>query len=271
MLRADFAICNTQVNMFLLGAAWRCLAALVVLSCAPLSTGQESPEAPARLTLHYRAEWRLLHAGDATLVLQRPPSPEHPLWRGDLYLRTVGLVDALHKVDNHYTVLFDRNYCAESSLLKAHEGKKRRHISVTFQHPEGKVSYLERDLVNDEIVDMKEINVPPCVHDELAALTRLRTMPLEVGEATELPVSNGKKMASARVEAQQRQHIKTPSGVYKTIRYEAFLYDNVLYRRKGRLFIWLTDDERRLPVQIRVKLRFYIGTITLQLEKEETT
>ena len=45
----------------------------------------------------------------------------------------------------------------------------------------------------------------------------------------------------------------------------------MLYRRSGRLFVWLTDDERRLPVQIRVQLRFYIGTVTLQLEKEETS
>ena len=29
------------------------------------------------------------------------------------------------------------------------------------------------------------------------------------------------------------------------------------------------DDARRLPVQLRVKLQFYIGTINIQLEKEE--
>jgi hypothetical protein len=39
--------------------------------------------------------------------------------------------------------------------------------------------------------------------------------------------------------------------------------------RKGRVFVWLTDDERRLPVQIRIKLNVMIGTITLALEKEE--
>ena len=131
--------------------------------------------------------------------------------------------------------------------------------------------YLERDLVKDRIVNSKEIDVPPCVHDEVAALQRLRTMRLEPGETIEFPVSNGKKSASVRVEVLNRESIKTPSGVYKTIRHEAFLYNNVLYRRKGRLLIWLTDDERRLPVRIRVRLRFYIGTVTLDLVREETT
>ena len=84
-----------------------------------------------------------------------------------------------------------------------------------------------------------------------------------------VPISNGKKSVSARIEVQGREQIETPSGVYDAIRYEAFLYRDVLYRRKGRLFVWLTDDERRLPVQIRVKLGFFIGTVTLKLEKED--
>jgi hypothetical protein len=71
------------------------------------------------------------------------------------------------------------------------------------------------------------------------------------------------------VDAQELEQVKTPSGIYRTVRYEAFLFNNVLYQRKGRLFIWLTDDERRVPVQIKVQLQLHIGTVTLQLEKEE--
>ena len=55
----------------------------------------------------------------------------------------------------------------------------------------------------------------------------------------------------------------------RTIRYEAFLFDNVLYQRKGRLWLWMTDDVSRLPVQIRVRLAFPIGNITLMLDKDE--
>jgi len=71
----------------------------------------------------------------------------------------------------------------------------------------------------------------------------------------------------ARVEAQAKETLKTPAGEFSTIRYEAFLFNGVLYGRKGRLYVWLSDDERRIPVQVRVQLPFYVGTITLQLEK----
>ena len=94
-------------------------------------------------------------------------------------------------------------------------------------------------------------------------------MNLEPGQSTDVPVSDGKRSVMAKVEAQQKEDVKTPGGTYKTVRYEIFLFDNVLYRRSAHLNVWLTDDRRRLPVQIRVRMQFTIGTITLQLVSTE--
>ncbi|PYT18329.1 MAG: DUF3108 domain-containing protein, partial [Acidobacteria bacterium] len=69
--------------------------------------------------------------------------------------------------------------------------------------------------------------------------------------------------------AQEREEVKTSTGTHKTIRYEAYLLNGVIYPRKGRVFVWLTDDARRLPVQIRLRMQFPIGTVTLRLQKEE--
>ncbi len=63
--------------------------------------------------------------------------------------------------------------------------------------------------------------------------------------------------------------MKTPAGDYKTMRYEANMLNGVIYSRKGRAFVWLTNDSRHLPVQIRLRMQFPIGTVTLQLAKEE--
>ena len=105
----------------------------------------------------------------------------------------------------------------------------------------------------------------------LGALYVLRTLNLQPGQTTQVAISDGKKSVMARVEAQQREEVRTPAGVFKAIRYEAFLFNDVLYRRYGSLHVWLSDDARKLPVQIRVRLQLAIGTITLQLEKEEKT
>jgi hypothetical protein len=265
-LQRSSRICQTQnlrANLSIAGVA------LVFVEAACLAA--DASELEQSLKLQYRAEWRMMHAGDVTLRLERKSRDDQLRWHSDLLLKTRGLVDALHNVNNDYSVLFNGGFCAESYLYQVREGKKQRDISVTYQQPAGKASYLERDVTNDQVAGTREIDVPPCVHDELAALARLRTMHLEPGESATLPISNGKKSVIARVEAQARQRIKTPRGTHDTIRYEAYLFNDVLYRRSGRLFIWLTDDDRRLPVQIRVQLKFFIGTVTLKLEKEETS
>jgi len=97
----------------------------------------------------------------------------------------------------------------------------------------------------------------------------MRTLNLEPGQSAMAAVSDGKKSVLAKVEAQSREDIKTPEGVFHTICYEVYLFNNVLFRRPAHLHIWLTDDRRRLPVQLQVRMQFTIGTITLHLLKHE--
>jgi len=101
------------------------------------------------------------------------------------------------------------------------------------------------------------------------ALFFLRTMNLEPGQSAQIPVSDGKKSVTVKVEAQAREDVKTPAGTFKTVRYEVYLFNNVLYKRSARANVWLSDDRRRLPVQIRVRMTITIGTINLVLEKHE--
>jgi Protein of unknown function (DUF3108) len=255
-------------------ATRRICSLLLVLVGAPATPFQSPATVPAiprgRLegpeTLEYGVEWRLIRAGAARLS-RTPHHSAAPGWQIDLHLESTGMVSKLFRVNDDYTAMLDLQFCALSTHMKAEEGNRRRETNVTFDRERGKSSYLERDLVKNSVILTKELDISSCVHDVIGALTRLRAMRLDPGQSTQLPVSDGKKLASARIEAQEREQVKTPLGTHKTIRYEVFLFNDVLYARKGRLFLWLTDDDRRLPVQIRVRLQFHIGTITLQLEK----
>jgi hypothetical protein len=139
---------------------------------------------------------------------------------------------------------------------------------VGFDYPARKATYLERDLAkNNAVLGSHEVEIPASVHDVAGGLYYLRTLRLEPGQSAQAAVSDGKKSVMARIEAQQREEIRTPAGAFKTVRYEVFLFNNVLYRRAAHVYVWLTDDPRRLPVQVRVRMQFAIGTITMQLEK----
>jgi hypothetical protein len=114
------------------------------------------------------------------------------------------------------------------------------------------------------------VDIPPCVHDVIGGLMVLRTLRLEPGKTVQIPVSDGKKFVQVKIESQRREEINTAMGMRKTIRYEVFLFDNILYKRSGHLHVWLTDDNSRLPVQLQVRLQFTIGTITFKLQREKS-
>jgi hypothetical protein len=178
-------------------------------------------------------------------------------------------VSKLYRVEDDYMALLNQALCVQSSQLNAHEGSRQRETRIAFDGEAKKANYHEVDKVKGTVVSSHQIDTPACTHDVTGGLYALRSSPPELQQSKEIPVSDGKKSVMARVEAQAREDVKTPAGTFKTTRYEIFLFNNVLYKRPAHLYVWLTDDRRRLPVQIRVRMQFTIGTITLMLEKVE--
>ncbi|MBL0158961.1 MAG: DUF3108 domain-containing protein [Bryobacterales bacterium] len=234
------------------------LAATLVSFAAPATALAQQPGE----TLNFGIEWRFVRAGDAQVK-----------WSGDsraeLVLRTTGIVASLYSVLDTYHSTYDPGLCITAISLEAHEGRRNRDVKVTFDREKKRAHFLEKDLNTGATATNKEIDVPACAHDVMGGLHKLRQLRPAIGKSVELPISDGKKIIMAKVEAQQRETITTPLGQFSAIRYEAFLFNGVFYGRKGRLLIWITEDEKRLPIQVRIQLPFYVGTITLQLEKTQ--
>ena len=254
----------------------RCALVLLALLYVPaLSPQNASPAAgggaQAKGALGYNVEWRLIDAGKAKLSWNASTTASQPGPQVRLHLESTGLVSRLFKVDDDYQADLSSEFCVRDTHLAAHEGSRQRETVVHFDPETKKASYLERDTQTHAVVLAKETDIPPCVHDVIGGLFFLRMLNLEPGRSMQVAVSDGKKTVSAKVEAQARESVKVPAGTYKTIRYEAFLFNNVLYRQNGHLYVWLTDDARKLPVRLQVRLHFAIGTITFELEKEEKT
>ena len=247
----------------------------LLLACASLAFSQvgESLESsagvsalPTRETLHYTIEWRLITAGEAS-VQWNATDPSHP--QINLRLESTGLVSKLFKVEDFYSAILNQELCAQSSQMTAREGRRQRETTVAFDSASHKANYVERDLVKNVLITSEQIEIPACVHDVVGGLQFLRTLRLDPGQSALAPVSDGKKSVIVKIEAGQREQVKTPSGTYPAIRYEVYLFNNVLYRRPAHLEVWLTDDRRKLPLEVRVRMQFTIGTITLLLDKFE--
>ncbi len=254
--------------MFIRRISARCLCALLVLLLLPASLSPQSTPGtrpfPSPETLTFSIEWRLINAGVARVSLERSGGG----WQTHLNLESAGLVSKLYKVNDYLTSHYENEFCIQNSTLNALEGKRRRDTHVTYDTTRNKAVYLERDLVKNA-GKQGEFDIPSCVRDVVGGLIYLRTQNVELGHSLEIPMSDGKKFAVARVESQEREDIKINKNVYKTVRYEAFIFNKVLYSRSGRLLVWLTEDGRHVPVQIQIRTGFPIGTVTLQLDKQE--
>jgi hypothetical protein len=256
------------------GLRWRAAILSTLLLAASSGIAQEPTPAAApgpdagtsKEVLDYAVEWRLIPAGTAKFSWTPVGPGSASASEVKLHLESAGLVSRLFRVSDDYTSILGQNFCTQNTFMAAHEGSRSRETRIVFDQPARKVRYTERDLVKNATTTHEE-DIPPCTHDVLGGLMLLRTLRLEPGKSIQVPVSDGKKVAQVRIESQRREEISTPMGMKKTIRYEIFVFDNILYKRAGHLHVWLTDDNQRLPVQLEAHMQFTIGTITFKLEK----
>ena len=246
-------------------------AALVLAACSFLGAQnfpkQDPRPGPAALKagvsdrFTYDVEWRLIHAG--IVVIEAHAN------HAELHLDSAGIVSNLFRVHDLYAVDYDAPLCASHWTMDAEEGKRHHESEGAYDRVHGRATYLERDVLKNTTLHSDSVEIPSCTHEVIGALLKLRTKSIAPGQTIQIPMSDGRRSAEVKVEAQEREEVKTQTGTYQAVRYEAEMMNGVIYSRKGRAFIWLTDDDKRLPVQIRLRMAFPVGTVTLSLAKEE--
>jgi hypothetical protein len=207
----------------------------------------------------------MVTAGQAVLRLT---AVENSSWQLNLEINSSGFVNQLYRVLDSYKLLTNEKFCGTSVNLDAQEGKHHTLTALAFDNQNHKLHATVKDLVANQ--DHKDdLDIPACTYDIAGALMTLRNSRLAPGMKFSVPITNGKKLATVVVEGLSRERLVVGGKAYNTIRYETFVFDNVLYRRKGRLLLWISDDAQRLPVQMRFLFGFPLGDITLDLEKVE--
>ena len=223
---------------------------------------------PSAEKLSYDIEWRLIYAGSALLSLA--PKPADPRqWDSQLRVESGGLVSKLYTLQDTYKIGMDDRFCTAATQLDSVEGKTPSGYQSGLRSRARQGQFRGARLNKNAVIKSSEVEIPACAIDVVAGLYKLRMDKLEPGQSTQVPMSDGKKTAYVRVEAQSREQVKIKAGTFDTIRYEVFLFNGVLYSRKADLFVWLTDDAHRLPVQIRARMSFPVGMITFELTKDE--
>src|SRR4051812_34396632 len=141
-------------------------------------------------------------------------------------------------------------------------GKRSRVLEAEFDHKTKKVIWREKS--PNPQGGAFDFDEP--IQDVLTVIYYLRTQKLEVGKSFDVPVTDAGKVCRLTVTAKEEKEIDTALGKLKAIRIEPALFgDTALVRTRGQLSIWITQDERRLPV--RAQLKVDLGTFDIKLKR----
>jgi Protein of unknown function (DUF3108) len=111
------------------------------------------------------------------------------------------------------------------------------------------------------------VKTPPFVLDILAALYYTRTQKLEVGKSIFLTNHDNKKIYDLEVKVFQKETVETDAGRFECLLIEPILKGEGLFKQKGRMQIWLTNDLYKIPVLMTTEIA--VGHITTELVKIE--
>jgi hypothetical protein len=106
-------------------------------------------------------------------------------------------------------------------------------------------------------------SIEPFTHDVLSAFYFIRTRKIRVGDTLDLAAVSGKKKYNLKVLCHRRETIRVPAGEFRTLVVEPVLKDDGLFKAKGKLTIWVTDDESHTPVKMQSKIP--VGSIKAEL------
>lgn len=102
--------------------------------------------------------------------------------------------------------------------------------------------------------------------DDAAFLFYMRTQQLEVGREYRLDYYFRKDKNPVILRVEKEEEMELPDGTkVKCLVVAPIVGDRGLFAKRQEARVWITNDERRIPVQIRTRYPF--GTIVLRLEK----
>lgn len=208
--------------------------------------------------LVYSIDYGFLNAGTATMsVIDTVTVNGGQCFHIRTTARSNRFISTFYEVKDHVDSYIDVDGLFSRRLEKhLREGKYESDRVVDFYH--------DRLLALNTQNKYAVAEIPLYVQDILSVLYYIRTFPLEVNKTTVIDVYADGKVYPLEVLVQKRERIKVPAGTFNTLKVEPKLKSEGLFRQKGKLQVWLTDDERKIPVKMTSEIA--IGSIGSNLE-----
>ena len=209
--------------------------------------------------LVYNITWLGINVGTGVLEVKPKESYQNKeAFRIISTARSNDLISFFFPVEDEIESWVDANGIFSYFIqISQHHGLRRVSKEVLFDQEQHQATMVYKGKT-------RTFPIPPRVQDSLSSLYFFRTLEdLPIGRSVFIDVHESKKNWRLEIQILGHERITVPIGTFDTIKTKATVqYEGVLMD-KGDVYIWFTNDERKIPVLM--KGRITIGTITATL------
>jgi len=168
--------------------------------------------------------------------------------------RTTFPVSSIYTINDQVDTWLDSKYLYTKKLTKNIREGNYKNDSYTIIDYDQSIAITNGDTV---IIDQ-------FLRDSYSLFYFLRTIPLIIGETIDFTAFDGKIITPFQVITKSKETINTMAGTFPCLVVKPFREGTTLLKNKGDMMIWFSDDKIRLPIQIRIKLKY--GSMLLKLK-----
>lgn len=216
--------------------------------------------------LEFVIKYEFVAGGTATMeVTEGPTIAGRPTLNVSSRAWSNKFIDSFFKVRDFNGAAIDRESLASMHFHQnLKEGKYHVVRNTAFDYARGTYSY-EKIYKGKTTKRAGKIDSP--VNDILSAFFIARTKPLELGKEYAITVFSDEKVYPLTVKVHDKtERISVPAGKFDCIRIDPMIEGDAIFKaRGGRMSIWLTNDERHMPVMIRSRVS--VGSFDAELTK----
>ncbi|MFQ6608363.1 MAG: DUF3108 domain-containing protein [Fidelibacterota bacterium] len=207
-------------------------------------------------TLEYDLKVNIIKAGSAMLkVIGEEEINGNPTYHIRYTAKSNRFVDPLFYVRDRVNSWLDKEGLFTRQLKKnIHEGSYRYKLKAYVNYKDSTVTS------GNEVLPINSV-----IRDPFSLFYYLRSIQLKVGQQLSFVTYDNNQFVDFQIIVHRKENVRVPAGRFQCLVIEPYRKGKTLFKQKGDMRIWLTDDERRLPVKIETKSTF--GSMTMLLKK----
>lgn len=252
---------------------------LLIISCFSLAQAQTNGKInPYKVgeVLTYEGKFsKIIPLGsvaELTFTVNKAPDNKNYLVKADAVSKgTLIKIARFSFVQNIESTVDSENYTVLKTIKRDQQKERVRESEAIFNYSDKKVTYVETD-PKDTARPPRRIasDIENETYDLVSGVYALRGLPLAVGKNFVLNISDSGLIYQIPVRVTARETQNTILGKVACFRVEPQVFGKGrMIENDGSMVIWITDDNRRVPV--RSQLNTNLGKIEVRLKKFDVT